>query len=325
MEVSANLREFALQAPFRVASATFTHTSALIVTARAGAHEGRGEAEGVFYLGETGDSILSEARAFIETHGSRLDREMLQSALPPGGARNAIDCALWDLEAKRSGRSIWDLAGVKPRSLVTAFTIGLEDEPEAMGAKAAAAVNYPVLKVKLDADRPVERIEAVRKAHREARLVVDVNEGWTFELLKEAAPALARLGVEMIEQPLPRGRDEALERYRAPTPLCADESCLHRGELDTARRRYQMVNIKLDKTGGLTEALALAREAKAAGLGVMVGNMMGSSLAMAPSFVIGCLSDFIDIDGPLLLAEDWSPPLVYETGRVQPPRPALWG
>jgi len=325
MRLTAGLRRFPLKAPFRIASAVFDATHALIVTAEDGRHRGRGEAEGVFYCGETAQSILEEVRAFIAAHPDGIARDALQTTLPPGGARNAVDCALWDLEAKRSGRSIWSLTGVEPRPLTTAVTIGLEAEPEAMAEKARAAGPVPVLKVKLNADRPVERIEAIRAVRSDAVLVVDVNEGWTIEQLRDVAPAMARLGVEMLEQPLPRGRDAELDGYVSPVPLCADESCLHSGELDAVRGRYQRINIKLDKTGGLTEALRLARMAREEGLGLMVGNMMGTSLAMAPGFVVGCLCDFVDIDGPVLLAQDWPNGLGYEAGRVDPPRPVLWG
>jgi len=323
--LTAELRRFPLKAPFRIASAEFDATETLIVTATDGRHRGHGEAEGVFYRGETAKGLLAQARAFIGGHPGGISREALQSALPPGGARNAIDCALWDLEAKRTGRSIWTLTDVVPRPLTTAVTIGLEAEPEAMAEKARAAGPVPVLKVKLNADRPVERIEAIRAVRPDAVLVVDVNEGWTIEQLRDVAPAMARLGVEMLEQPLPRGRDAELDGYVSPVPLCADESCLHSGELDAVRGRYQRINIKLDKTGGLTEALRLARMAREEGLGLMVGNMMGTSLAMAPSFVVGCLCDFVDIDGPVLLAQDWPNGLRYQAGRVDPPRPVLWG
>ena len=325
IRLTAELRRFALKVPFRIASAVFGSTRALIVTADDGRHRGRGEAEGVFYLGETAQGILDQARAFIASHPDGVSREALQSALPPGGARNAIDCALWDLEAKQTGQSIWAMTGIEPRRLTTAVTIGLEAEPEAMAEKARAAGPVPVLKVKLNADRPVDRIEAIRAVRPDAILVVDVNEGWTIEQLKDVAPAMARLGVEMLEQPLPRGRDAELDGYVSPVPLCADESCLHSGELEAVRGRYHRINIKLDKTGGLTEALRLARKAREAGLGLMVGNMMGTSLAMAPSFVVGCLCDFVDIDGPVLLAQDWPNGLTYKAGRVDPPRPALWG
>jgi len=213
----------------------------------------------------------------------------------------------------------------EPRPLKTAYTIGLETEPEAMAEKTRLAAHYPVLKIKLNADRPVERMLLIREASPRAELVVDVNEGWSFDQLKDVAPEFAKLGVKMIEQPLPRGSDAALEGYTPPLPLCADESCLHTGELEEAKRRYQMINVKLDKTGGLTEALALANAARAAELGLMFGNMMGTSLAMAPSFVVGQLCDFVDLDGPLLLAHDRGPCMKYRDGIVSPPVPELWG
>jgi L-alanine-DL-glutamate epimerase-like enolase superfamily enzyme len=267
--------------------------------------------------------------AQIESVADRLavgiDRAALATLLPPGGARNAIDCALWDLEAKASGRRIWELTGVAPKTLTTVFTIGIEATPEIMAAHAAAATAYPLLKVKLDGFQPLERVQAIRRARPDARLVVDANQGWNLVQLQALAPAFAELGVEMIEQPLPRGADAALEGYRSPVPLGADESCLHLGELDSAAKRYQMINIKLDKTGGLTHALELARAARARGLGLMVGCMAGSSLAIAPAFVVGCLVDLVDIDGPLLLKRDRLPGLVYSRGRVQPPEKEVWG
>jgi len=205
------------------------------------------------------------------------------------------------------------------------FTIGLEATPEEMAAKAAAAVRHTLLKVKLDADRPLERLRAIRAARADVRIVVDANQAWTFTELRALAPAFAGLGVSMIEQPLRRGADAELEGYRSPVPLCADESCLHLGELEQAARRYQMINIKLDKTGGLTHALELARAARGRGMGVMVGCMAGSSLAMAPTFVVGCLCDLVDIDGPLLQKTDRIPAIEYDGGRVAVFGPDVWG
>ncbi|HQR49190.1 MAG TPA: enolase C-terminal domain-like protein, partial [Steroidobacteraceae bacterium] len=248
-----------------------------------------------------------------------------QSLLPPGGARNALDCALWDLEAKSSGRTIWQLTGVEPREVETVYTISIESTPALMAEHAASAQDCPLLKVKLDGQQPIERMTAIRRTRPDARLVVDANQGWTFDQLQKVAPAFAELGVLMIEQPLPRGGDAALEGYRSPVPLCADESCLHAAELDLAARRYQMINIKLDKTGGLTHALELARAARARGLGLMVGSMGGTSLAMAPSFVLGCLTDFADIDGPLLLKRDRLPGMRYSAGKVSVFGPEVWG
>ena len=245
--------------------------------------------------------------------------------LPPGGARNALDCALWDLEAKWSGLSIWELTGVVPKPVETVYTISLDVNPELMARHAASAVEYPLLKIKLDGTQPLERMQAVRAARPDARIVVDANQSWTMEQLKTLAPACAALGVQMIEQPLARGADVQLEHYRSPVPLCADESCLHIGELDAAARRYQMINIKLDKTGGLTPALELAGAARARGLGVMVGCMSGTSLAMAPAFVLACVCDFVDIDGPLLQKSDRMPGLEYRGGAVSVFGPEVWG
>jgi L-alanine-DL-glutamate epimerase-like enolase superfamily enzyme len=325
IELSAEIRRYALAKPFRISGECWTYTDAVIVKASDEGCDGFGEAEGVFYLDETAETIFEEFREFLAHYPRNITREELQDLLPAGGARNAIDCALWDLEAKLTGRSIWDLTGISPRPLVTAFTIGLEAEPEQMGACAREVSTYPVLKIKLNNDRPVERIEAIRAAAPAARLVVDVNQGWDLSQLKDVAPAMARLGVSMIEQPLPRGHDEGLEDYSSPVTLCADESCLHTGELTAAAHRYGMINIKLDKTGGLTEALTLAHAARDAGLGLMVGNMMGSSLAMAPSFVIGQLCDFVDIDGPLLLRRDCANGLKFNNGEVDIPSRQLWG
>jgi L-alanine-DL-glutamate epimerase-like enolase superfamily enzyme len=236
-----------------------------------------------------------------------------------------VDCALWDLECKRSGKSVWALTGITPAPVTTVFTIGLEPTPEAMAAKAAAAGNAPVLKIKLDGDRPFEKLAAIRAARPDARLVVDANQSWDFDLLRDVLPKCAALDLGMIEQPLPRGDDAILEGFDSPVPLCADESCLDSSELATAARRYSMINIKLDKTGGLTEALKLAREARSLGCGLMVGNMVGTSLGMAPSFVIAQLCDFVDIDGPLLLRYDHPDGLNYDGSVVSGLDPAFWG
>lgn len=325
MEFDARIETYPLKEPFRFANASFEATEALTVAIRDGAFRGRGEAQGAFYLGETAQSILADAVAFFEAPDGLLSCDQLQTLLPPCGARNAIDCALWDLEAKKRNSSIWELTGFSPTPLTTAFTIGLEEDAEAMASKAYGAAGHSLLKVKLNADAPVSRIEAIRLARPDAQLIVDVNQAWSFAELSEYAPALAQLGVAMIEQPLPRGKDEELCGYNSPIPLCADESCLHSGELECAKDRYQLINIKLDKTGGLTEALRLARLASENGLGLMVGNMLGTSLAMAPSFVIGLSCRFVDLDGPMMLAQDRKNGLRYKNGIVDPPAPALWG
>ncbi|MDH3430834.1 MAG: dipeptide epimerase, partial [Gammaproteobacteria bacterium] len=286
---------------------------------------GRGEALGVYYLGETEETMLAQLESIADKLVAGANRHDLLDLLPPGGARNAADAALWDLEAQLSGKSAWEMAGVEPNPVETDLTIGLEAEPEDMARKAAAAPDYDLLKIKLDDDRPVERIAAIRKVRPDARLIVDVNGGWTFEQLQRFSPDLQRFGVELIEQPLPRGEDSELEGYLCPIPLCADESCLHLGELEQAANRYQFINIKLDKTGGLTHALQLAHAAKAKDLGIMVGSMCGSSLAMAPHHVVAQLAEYVDIDGPLLMKNDRIGGLVYDRGFVSLPETRFWG
>jgi L-alanine-DL-glutamate epimerase-like enolase superfamily enzyme len=310
--------------PFRITDTTWTSFDSVVVELFTDGCVGRGEALGVYYLRETADTLASQIEAVADEIKAGIDRIRLQEFMPPGGARNAIDCALWDLEAKLAGRTIWDLTTVSPKPLETVFTIGLEPAPE-MAAKAAAAIGHQLLKIKLNDDRPLERLQAVRAARPDVRIVVDANQAWTFATLRALAPEFATLGVQLIEQPLARGEDAELEGYRSPVPLCADESCLHLGELTQAAKRYQWINVKLDKTGGLTAALQLAYAARARGLGLMVGCMGGSSLAMAPAFVVGCLCDVVDIDGPLLQRSDRLPGLDYDGGRVSVFGPSLWG
>lgn len=325
MKLGIHMERWPAMQPFRIANKVWNSFDSVVVELSDENRVGRGEALGVFYLNEHADLLAEQIESVRDRIAAGIDRVALQTLLPPGGARNALDCALWDLEAKVRGRSIWDLTQVTPRPLHTVFTIGLESTPQLMAAKAAAVPEYTLLKLKLDGDRPLERVRAIRAARPDARLVVDANQSWRFSELAELAPAFADLGVEMIEQPLPRGGDASLEGYRSPLPLCADESCLHLGELEQAAGRYQMINIKLDKTGGLTHALELVRAARARSLGVMVGCMAGSSLAMAPAFVIGCLSDFVDIDGPLLQKSDRLPGISYDQGRVSVFGPEVWG
>jgi L-alanine-DL-glutamate epimerase-like enolase superfamily enzyme len=311
--------------PFRITDTTWNSFDSVVVELSADGLVGRGEALGVYYLHETADALASEIEAVADHLRGGIDRATLQELMPPGGARNAIDCALWDLEAKQTGRRIWDLTAISPKSLETVFTIGLEPTPEEMAANATAAAGHQLLKIKLNDDKPLERVQAIRAARPDVRIVVDANQAWTMPGLRALAPEFAALGVQMIEQPLPRGADAELEGYRSPVPLCADESCLHMGEIPQAAGRYQLINIKLDKAGGLTHALQLARAARARGLGLMVGCMGGSSLAMAPAFVIGCLCDFVDIDGPLLQKSDRLPGLDYDGGRVSVFGANLWG
>lgn len=321
--VKLAIESWPLLEPFVITGHTWTHCDVLIVNITENGITGRGEATGVYYLDETADSMYQQAAGIEQQLQQGISREQLQSVLPVGGARNAIDCALWDLEAKRSGQTIFELTGISSSPVNTVNTVTI-DTPEQM-AKKAAAITAHQIKVKLDAEQPLQRMTAVCNARPDADIVVDVNEGWSFQQLVELAPQFKTLGVKMIEQPLPRGEDDALEDYQSPIMLCADESCLDTSELAQAARRYQMVNIKLDKTGGLTEALNLARQAKDLGMTLMVGNMTGTSLAMAPAFVIAQLCDFIDLDGALFLAADRPNPMRYEQGVVSGLTTQLWG
>jgi L-alanine-DL-glutamate epimerase-like enolase superfamily enzyme len=321
MSVSAERWEF--RKPFHITGHTFRSADIVYVTLSQGGETGQGEAAGVYYLEETGEAMcrqIESVRARIEGGAGRQE---LRELLPPGGARNAVDCALWDLEAKRAGTTIWDLTGIEAGPTCTVLTIGIGTPGEM--AEAARELDSPRLKVKLNEEMPLERIRAVREARPEAEIIVDVNQGWRFDQLRELAPQFAELGIAMIEQPLPRGGDDALEGYDPPVPLCADESCLCISEFEQAARRYQIINIKLDKTGGLTEALELARLAEGRGIDLMVGNMMGTSLAIAPAFVVAQLCHFIDLDGALFLERDRPHALTYEHGMVSPPTPDLWG
>ena len=325
MKLSIHIEEWELTQPFRISNFEWIYSRGIVVQLEENGCVGRGEAQGVFYLDETAESLSAQVEAVAPEIRRGINRDELQSLLPAGGARNAVDCALWDLECKKAGKTIWQLTGIEPGPVTTVFTIGLEPTPEAMAAKAAAAADAPVLKVKLNADRPWERLSAIRAARPDAAIVVDANQGWDFALLQEVVPKCTTLGLGMIEQPLPRGADAELEGYASPITLAADESCLDTTELATAARRYGMINIKLDKTGGLTEALKLAREAKALGCKLMVGNMVGTSLGMAPSFVVAQLCDFVDIDGPLLLKYDHPGGLHYDKSIVTGLDPAFWG
>jgi L-alanine-DL-glutamate epimerase-like enolase superfamily enzyme len=325
MDFSLHITDWKLTQPFRIAGHEWTTSQCLVARLGQDGFTGYGEAQGVFYLEETAESIFEQAHAVADEIRKGISRQELQHLLPAGGARNAIDCAMWDLECKRSGKTIWQLTGIEPGPVTTVFTIGLESSPQAMAAKAAAAIDAPILKIKLSDHMPYEKLAAIRAARPDAELVIDANQGWSFELLKELLPACVNLNLAMIEQPLARGADEMLEGFKSPITLAADESCLHTGELETAARRYSMINIKLDKTGGLTEGLRLARAAKKKGCKLMVGNMVGTSLSMAPSFVLAQLCDFVDIDGPLLLEYDQNHGLVYDKGVVSGFEPGLWG
>ena len=312
-----------LDTPLVITGHSMSALRTLLVELQDGQHRGRGEAAGVYYTGETADSMLAQSesiRSELETGAGRL--EFLE-LLPPGGARNAIDAALWDLEAKQTGKSIWELVGFELRETATVATVGI-DSPERMAARASTLPSTKI-KIKVDGEDPLNQIAAVRAARPEVDLIIDVNQGWTYEQLVDIAPRLMALGVMMVEQPLPRGGDSKLAGYRCPIPLCADESCLDISELELAASRYDMINIKLDKVGGLTAGLDLAYRVREMGLRSMVGNMTGTSLAMAPGLVIAQLCDFVDLDGPILLARDREHPLLYEQGWVSGLTPALWG
>ena len=325
MDFNLHITDWALSQPFRIAGHEWLNSRCLVVQLGKDGFTGRGEAQGVFYLDETAESIFEQANAIASEIRGGISRQELQQLLPAGGARNAIDCAMWDLECKQSRKTIWQLTGIDPKPVTTVFTIGLESSPQAMAAKAAAATDAPILKIKLDGHMPYEKLAAIRAARPDAELVVDANQGWDFELLKEVLPKCVSLDLAMIEQPLARGEDNMLEGFESPIILAADESCLHLGELEAAARRYSMINIKLDKTGGLTEGLLLAKAAKQMGCKLMVGNMVGTSLSMAPSFVLAQLCDFVDIDGPLLLKYDQPFALKYANGVVNGFTPELWG
>jgi L-alanine-DL-glutamate epimerase-like enolase superfamily enzyme len=325
MKFSIHIEEWEMTEPFRISGHEFVNSRCIVVQLADGGFSGRGEAQGVFYMDETAESLFDQVSAVANDIRQGITREDLQELLPAGGARNAVDCALWDLECKRTGQTVWQLTGIDPKPVTTVYTIGLEDSPEAMAAKAAAAASNPVLKIKLSDHLPYEKLAAIRAARPDAQLVVDAKQGWSFDQLKEILPKCAELDLGMIEQPLKRGGDECLEGFESPITLAADESCLHTGELEAAARRYSMINIKLDKTGGLTEGLRLARAAKEKGCKLMVGNMMGTSLSMAPSFVVAQLCDFVDIDGPLLLNNDHPDGLQYHNGQVEVFSSNFWG
>jgi len=316
---------FATDGVFTIARGSRTAVDVLSVTLRRGDAHGRGECYPYARYEETMDSVTAQIETVRAALLDGADRAALQSLLPPGAARNALDCAAWDLEAREAGLRVWQLAGLEaPGPLVTAYTLSL-DSPEAMRASARREATRPLLKIKLGGTGDLARLEAIRLGAPDSTLIVDANEGWSVADYEELAPRLLDLGVAMVEQPFAAGDDGALAHVQRRLPVCADESCHDRASLDRLAGRYDMINIKLDKTGGLTEALALRDEARRRGLGVMVGCMVASSLAMAPAVLVAQGADIVDLDGPLLLAEDRQSPLVYEDGHVAPSTPALWG
>ena len=321
MRIKVTRNVFRLAQVFTISRGSRTEAQVLTVHVSDGAAQGWGECVPYARYGETLDSVTDEIEGLPET----FDRADLAQLLPAGAARNAVDCALWDLEAKRAGQRVWSLAGLAtPGPHITAYTLSL-DSPEAMQAQAALNAHRPLLKIKLGTPDDMPRLEAVRAGAPDARIIVDANEGWSVDIYADLAPHLVRLGVDLVEQPLPADDDDALIGLDRPVPVCADESCHDRASLPALRGKYDMVNIKLDKTGGLTEALALRSAAIAQGYGIMVGCMVGSSLAMAPAVLLAQGAAVVDLDGPLLLAEDRDTPMTFDAAGVHPPDAALWG
>ncbi len=330
MQIEVQAESFRLREAFTISRGSRVEARVLTVRASWQGATGRGECVPYARYGETSESVEQQIQSLAPmlANMSRYDYDNLdlREYLPPGAARNALDCALLDWYAKSAGRRIWDLmvALSRPGPVITAFTLSL-DTPNRMRAAAVRNAHRPLLKIKLGTPDDMHRLEAVRQGAPDARIIVDANEGWTAEVYSELAPHLIRLGVGLVEQPLPAGDDEILAEIARPLPVCADESCHDRASLPGLSGKYDMVNIKLDKAGGLTEALALRDVARAEGYAVMVGCMVGTSLAMAPAVLLAQGADVVDLDGPLLLAEDREAPLRYDEDGVHPPEAALWG
>jgi L-alanine-DL-glutamate epimerase-like enolase superfamily enzyme len=323
--MSVHREQWPMKAPFRINGKVWVDVDVVVCEIHQDGNVGRGEAAGVYYLGETAESMHDQIAGVASEISAGATRQDLLSILPPGGARNALDCALWDLEACLDRRSVWLRLNQPVGPLTTVMSIGVRDSVEEMTAVARDLMQFPVLKIKVDAQDPVARVAAIRAARPDASIVVDANQAFTFELLRELLPEFHRQRVAMLEQPLPRGGDERLAELKSPLPLCADESCLDAADLADVASRYQMINIKLDKTGGLTAALELARAAQERGLPLMVGNMFGTSLAMVPGFIIGQRCSFVDLDGPLALKFDRPGGMTYTRGSVNLPPWPLWG
>ncbi|QEW29174.1 L-Ala-D/L-Glu epimerase [Roseovarius indicus] len=321
VQISVTRDVFKLAQVFTISRGSRTEAQVLTVRITQDGVTGWGECVPYARYDETLDSVTAE----IEGLPVEIDREALYDLLPAGAARNAVDCALWDLEAKQAGVRAWELAGLTaPGPEITAYTLSL-DEPEKMQAQAAKNAHRPLLKIKLGTPDDMPRLEAVRAGAPKSKIIVDANEGWSAEVYADLAPHLVRLGVALVEQPVPAAEDDALLGMERPVPVCADESCHDRASLPGLKDKYDVINIKLDKTGGLTEALALRQAARAEGYDIMVGCMIGSSLAMAPAVLVAQGATVTDLDGPLLLAEDRDKPLTFDEAGVHPPSAALWG
>lgn len=316
---------FGLSTPFRISRGVKTAADVVTVTITQGEVTGRGEAVPYGRYGETIDGTLAAIRAIGPQIAAGATRAELPGLLPAGAARNAVDCALWDLEARLAGTSVAAMAGLaEPVALPSAITIGL-DHTDAMARAAARHAHVPLLKIKVDRSDPAAQIAAVRAAAPAPRLIVDPNESWTIDTLETLKPHLAGWRIDLLEQPLPAGEDGALAGFDSPVPVCADEALHTAADLDALTGRYDLVNIKLDKTGGLTEALTLANTARAKGFGVMVGCMVCSSLGIAPAMLLGGQAAFVDLDGPLWLSEDRSGGVTDRDGMLSPPAPGFWG
>ncbi|GJD29364.1 L-Ala-D/L-Glu epimerase [Methylobacterium adhaesivum] len=324
--LEAAIERFPIAGAFTIARGSRTEAVVVVATVRdAQGRVGRGECVPYARYGETVESVCELILGQGDAVADGATRTDLLTLMPAGAARNALDCALFDLEAKQTGRPAWEIVGLDaPQAAVTAYTLSLGD-PASMEAAARAAAARPLLKVKLGGEGDPERIAAVRRGAPEARLIVDANEAWRAETLEANLAACVAARVELIEQPLPAGEDSLLARIARPIPICADESLHDRSGLDALAARYDAINIKLDKAGGLTEAVMLAREARARGFSLMIGCMVGTSLAMAPAMLLARDAEYVDLDGPLLLARDRDPGLVFEGSTVHPPLPALWG
>jgi L-alanine-DL-glutamate epimerase-like enolase superfamily enzyme len=325
LTLTARIERWPIARAFTISRGSKTEAVVVVAEISDGVHVGRGECVPYPRYNETPEGTLAQINAVADALRPGLDRTALQSLMPAGAARNALDCALWDLEAKRAGQRAWTLIGAAaPKSLKTAFTISL-GSPDAMAADTARAAHRPLLKIKLGGDGDEQRIQAVRRAAPNAELVVDANESWSAGNIVRNLAACADNGVTLVEQPLPAGHDEMLATIKRPVAVCADESVHDRASLTALRGKYDAVNIKLDKTGGLTEALAMAETARQLGLRIMVGCMVATSLSMAPAVVLAQSADVVDLDGALLLARDRAHGLRYDGSIVHPPEPALWG
>jgi L-Ala-D/L-Glu epimerase / N-acetyl-D-glutamate racemase len=325
IDLTVRHESFPLAETFTISRGSRTQSDVVLVELRQDGVTGRGECLPYPRYGESVEGVIEIIESQRRALARGLDRMGLQKALPPGAARNALDCAFWDLEAKQAGCRVWELLGLAaPGPVVTAYTLSF-DSAENMGEAAAKAADRPLLKLKLAGPDNVDRIAAVRAKAPRARIILDANEGWTPVIYADLAPHLAVLGVDLVEQPLPAGEDQALASMQHPVSVCADESCHDRAGLEALAGLYDFVNIKLDKTGGLTEALALKAAAEALGLRIMVGSMVATSLSMAPAHLVAQGAEVVDLDGPLLLAHDRPDGLRYEGSDVYPATAALWG